>query len=85
MLCEYICHHLMSSGDISQLYLHFRPLSLAPFDSSLGYLIDISNNMSRGQPSGIVVKYTCSASAAQGSQVRIPGMDLHTAHQTKLW
>ena len=30
----------------------------------------------RAQPGGIVVKFTCSASAAQGSWVRILGADL---------
>ena len=30
----------------------------------------------RGQPSGAVVKFACSASAAQDSQVWIPGADL---------
>ena len=30
----------------------------------------------RGWPSDIVVKFMCSASVAQGSQVRIPGTDL---------
>ena len=39
----------------------------------------------RGQPSGIVVKFVHSASAAQGSPVWILGMNLHTAHQTILW
>ena len=34
------------------------------------------------QTGGVVVKFVCSASAAQGSWVWIPGMDLHTAHQT---
>ena len=30
----------------------------------------------RGPPSGIVVKFMCSALAAQGLQVLIPGVDL---------
>ena len=29
-----------------------------------------------GELGGVVVKFACSASAAQGSQVRIPGADL---------
>ena len=29
-----------------------------------------------GQPSGVVVKFTCSVLAAWGSWVRIPGVDL---------
>ena len=39
----------------------------------------------RGQPGGVVVKFMHSASAAQGLLVKIPGMDLHTSHQAKLW
>ena len=39
----------------------------------------------RGQPGGIVVAFAHSASAAQGSYVRIPGADLHTVHQAMLW
>ena len=38
-----------------------------------------------GWPGGIVIKFIPSTSAAQDSQVRIPGADLHTAHQTVLW
>ena len=37
------------------------------------------------QPSGTVVKFACSASAALVSLVQIPGADLHTAHQAMLW
>ena len=39
----------------------------------------------RGQPSGVMVEFTCSAWAAQGLQVQIPGADLCTAHQAMLW
>ena len=39
----------------------------------------------RGQPSGIVVKFMHSASAAQGSWVQIWGTDLHTICQAVLW
>ena len=38
-----------------------------------------------GWPSGVVVKFTWSTSTAQGSQVRILGTGLHTAHQARLW
>ena len=31
------------------------------------------------------VKFMCSASMARGPQVRIRGVDLHTAHQAMLW
>ena len=37
-----------------------------------------------GQPSGIVVRFMHSTLAAQGSWVRILGMDLHTT-QAMLW
>ena len=39
----------------------------------------------RDWPSGVVVKLVGSALAAQGSQVHIPGTDLHIAHQATLW
>ena len=39
----------------------------------------------RDQPSSIVVKFACSALAAWGSQVRIPGADLSTAYQAMPW
>ena len=38
-----------------------------------------------GQPGGAVVEFACSASAAQGSLVGIPDVDLHTACQAMLW
>ena len=38
-----------------------------------------------GWPSGLVLKFTCHASVARGSQVHIPGTDLHTAHQAMSW
>ena len=38
-----------------------------------------------GWPSGIVVKFAHSASAAQGSWVWIPSADLHSALQAMLW
>ena len=38
-----------------------------------------------GLSGGVVVRSTFSASVAPGSQVRIPGMDLHTTHQARLW
>ena len=43
------------------------------------------NNILGDQPGGVVVKFKHSTSAAQGSQVRIPGVELHTAHQAILW
>ena len=39
----------------------------------------------RGRPGGAVVKRVRSASAARGSPVWIPGMDLHTTYQAMLW
>ena len=41
--------------------------------------------MCMGPPDGVVVKFVQSALAARGSQAKIPGMDLHTAHQAMLW
>ena len=43
----------------------------------------IQNNRILG--AGLVVKFTHSSSAAQGSQVQILGIDLHTTHQAMLW
>ena len=37
------------------------------------------------QSGGIVVKFACSAAAAQGSRIWILGMDLHTTQQAMLW
>ena len=45
----------------------------------------ILESKSCGLPSGIVVKFTPSASAAQGPQVWIPGVDLHTTYEAMLW
>ena len=39
----------------------------------------------QGWPSGIVAKFACSSSAAQGSRVQILGTDLHITHQNMLW
>ena len=38
-----------------------------------------------GWPSGVAVKFACSASAARGLQVQIPGADLRAAPQAMLW
>ena len=38
-----------------------------------------------GLPNGVVVKFVCSTSVAQGSPVGILGTDLHTTHQAMLW
>ena len=37
------------------------------------------------QPSDVVAWFVCSTLAAWGSQVRIPGTDVHTIHQATLW
>ena len=39
----------------------------------------------RDQLGGVVVKFTCSTSAAQGLWVQILGMDLYTTYQAVLW
>ena len=57
-------------------------LFLSVFHNFLEYF---KTYLFRGWPSGIVVKFVCSASAAQGSRVQILGMDLHTTHQAMLW
>ena len=49
------------------------------------FTIWVKNEFCRAQPSGAVVKFTCSTLAAWGSQVQIPGADLHTAGQAILW
>ena len=38
-----------------------------------------------GQPGGTAVRFACSDSAARGSPIQIPGMDLCTAYQAMLW
>ena len=45
----------------------------------------LKSNNDRGQPGGVVVKFAHSASVARGTWVWVPGTDLHTAHQAKLW
>ena len=45
----------------------------------------VDKNKLRGWPGGVVVKFTRSALVACGSQVQIPGADLHTTHQAVLW
>ena len=47
-------------------------------------IIAFKNHL-QGLAGGVVVKLVCSALVAWGSQVRIPGADLHTAHQAMLW
>ena len=41
-------------------------------------------NKNGGWPSGVVAKFARSASAAQGSLIRIPGIDLCTAYEAML-
>ena len=52
---------------------------------SLKYIFTIYKKKTciKGQPGGTVVESAHSASAAWGSQVWIPGMDLHTTHQAQ--
>ena len=51
------------------------------------FMLNLSDKicLTRGQPSGVVVKFACSTLMAQGSPVQILGADLHTAHQAMLW
>ena len=61
-----------------------RMISMGGFQTQI--LMDpIKTFCFRGQPSGIVVKFTRSTSVAQDLQVRILGTDLHTTHQAMLW
>ena len=41
--------------------------------------------LGQGQPGGVEVKFTGSASTAWGSQVWVLGANLHTTHQAMLW
>lgn len=50
----------------------------------LTYMWNLKKHKS-GWPSGVVVKFACSTLVAQGLQIWIPSMDLHTAHQAMLW
>ena len=57
------------------------------FPKKLGtpVMVKLKNVCLGDQPSGAAVKCACSASAAQGSPVWIPGANLHTTHQAMLW
>ena len=48
-------------------------------------LFRMQKPLGRGQPHGVVLKFTHSSSVAWGLQVQILGTDLHTAHQAMLW
>ena len=56
-----------------------------PYSHPKNVPVSLSERKPRGQPCGTVVKFVCSASAAQGSWLRIPGTDIHTVHQAMLW
>ena len=45
----------------------------------------LKTSISWGQPGDVVVKYMYSTLEAWGSQVWIPGTDLHTTHQAMQW
>ena len=51
-------------------------MTLINHSTSLGFNFFVLKNRGRGRRSGIVVKFTYSASVAQGSQVQIPVVDL---------
>ena len=55
------------------------------WDSLLDLRFKVLNFNCWGQPRDIVVKFSCSASVAQGSPVRILGVDLCTTCQATLW
>ena len=52
-------------------------------DKKYGYRL--IKNIIKGWPGGIEGKFMSATSVAWGSWVQIPGVDLHTAHQARLW
>ena len=58
-----------------QKFIRQDPLYFPPFHLKLTCNF-IKSDLSEGQPRGTVVEFTCSASTAQGSLVRIPGVDM---------
>ena len=48
-------------------------------------LLFAMRNMPWGRPGDGVIKFSCSALVAGGSQVPIPVMVVHTTHQAMLW
>ncbi|MPX07476.1 hypothetical protein C0133_08860, partial [Moraxella catarrhalis] len=66
-------------------FLKFRVCFIGPC-THIGCLnINTLKAQSRSWPGSVVVKFTGSALVAWVSWVRIPGADLHTAHQAMLW
>ena len=61
--------------------VEFLQFLLQPVEKSLIVL----NDFVWGQPGSTAVKFSCSTLAAQGSTVRIRGVDLRTACQAMLW
>ena len=89
---KWLCAHLSfstpfkSRGDSCLLGTVFPEMMNDPnvlMNIFLRVLLKYMEN--RGWHGGIEVKFACSASAAQGSLVRIPGMDLRTTYQAFLW
>ena len=58
-----------------------RIYNLPPQGSRLEFKAD----KFRDRPGGTAIKFTGSASVAQGSPVQIPAVDLHTTCQAMLW
>ena len=54
-------------------------------DSRSNYNLQEIRTYRKGQPGGPAVKSARSASVTQGLPVRIPSVDLLTAHQAMLW
>ena len=54
-------------------------------ENECAYKRDKEHVREGGGPGGVVVKFGCSTSVAQGSPVRIPGADLCTTCQPMLW
>ena len=57
---------------------------LAAFACINFFIINFKRYQFRGRPTGVVVKFTSSASVARGLQVQIQGTDLHTTIQAML-
>ena len=80
-------HFILSVAESSQMQTNGKMVAEAAINQALayGYRSERSKKLFRGQPGGAGVKFAHSASAARGSLVRIPGVDLCTACQAMLW
>ena len=72
------------SSSVGQL-VYQRQTTRVPLESEQNIKHSSQKLHQRGWPGGTAVKFTRSASAAQGTPVWIPGTDLRTACQDMLW